>query len=433
MFYQNGIFQRIRWVIFCAALCLGISGTGHGQWRQWRGPARDGSVPAAARAGVWSVQPFLLWEREVGSGYSAPLVSDSRVWVQSREGGREVVRCLNRDSGEPVWQSGYEVPFRVDTDAREHGAGPFSTPALAEDRLFTVSMTGVLTVWEASTGRLLWRADYGGEFPPGYPYFGASASPLVWEGNCYLHFGSSGGDDPAKGAMIALAVADGREVWRWEGDGPAVGASPVLGMVGNLPQLIFKTSVYLVGVNPHNGKELWRIPYEVPMTNTIVTPLLLEDVLVTSDYEIGFRAWQIQRRGANWSLQERWRQRKASLFTSSPVRTGDIIVGFSHFRKGELVALDPIDGRLLWRGEPRQGAHTTLISWGDTLLVFREDGVLEVGQVSEQGFKVLATHPLGAALMWAHPAIAGGRLYIRDGGRLAAFRLQQGADQNPPQ
>ena len=411
----------MRWGFFYAVLCLGISGTGHGQWCQWRGPARDGSVPAAARKGVWQLQPILLWEREVGGGYSAPLVKDHRIWIQSREGGREVIRCLDRGSGELIWQSGYEVPFRVDTDAQAHGAGPFSTPALADERLFTLSMSGVLSVWETSTGRLLWRADYGQEFPPGYPYFGASASPLVWEGNCYLHFGSSGWDDPAKGAMIALAVADGREVWRWEGDGPAVGASPVLGMIGNLPQLIFKTSVYLVGVNPHNGKELWRILYEVPMTNTIITPLLLDDVLVTSDYEIGFRAWQIQRRGANWSVQERWRHRKASLFTSSPVRVGDIIVGFSHFRKGELVALDPTDGRLLWRGEPRQGEHATLIAWGDTLLVFREDGMLVVGQVSVQSFRILATHSLGSTLMWAHPAIADGHLYIRDGHRLAAY------------
>lgn len=428
MRHRNRIVYRWRGVLGGVVLCLVISGAGHCQWIQWRGPARDGSVPGEARRGDWLQPPVLLWEREVGGGYSAPLVNDNRIWVQSREGGREVVSCLDRDSGELLWQSGHEVPFRVDTDARAHGAGPFSTPALAENRLFTLSMTGVLSAWEASTGRLLWRADYGQVFPPGYPYFGASASPLVWEGACYLHFGSSGRDDPARGAMIALAVTDGRELWRWEGDGPALGASPVLGMVGNLPQVIFKTAVYVVGLNPHNGKELWRFPYEVPMVNTIVTPLLLGDVLVTSDYEIGFRAWQIQRRGANWSVQERWRHRKASLFTSSPVYLGGVVVGFSHFRKGELVALDPGDGRVLWRGEPRQGEHATLIAWGDTLLVFREDGMLEVGRVSARGFRILATHRLGNALMWAHPAIAGGHLYIRDGRRLAVFRLQPAAE-----
>lgn len=428
MFYRNRNVARLRGVLYSLVLCLAVSAAGHCQWTQWRGPARDGALPNDIRGGNWQLPPVLRWEREVGGGYSGPVISDRCIWILSREGGREVVRCLDRDSGEPIWQSGYDAPFRVDTDARAHGAGPFSTPTLADERLFTLSMTGVLSAWEASSGRLLWRVDYGPEFPPGYPYFGASASPLVWEGNCYLHFGSSGGDDPAKGAMIALAVADGREVWRWEGDGPALGASPVLGMVENLPQLIFKTAVYVVGLNPHNGKELWRIPYEVPMTNTIVTPLLLGDVLVTSDYEIGFRAWQIQRRGANWSVRERWRHRSASLFTSSPVRVGDIIVGFSHFRKGELVALDPTDGRLLWRGEPRQGEHATLIAWGDTLLVFREDGALVVGQVSRQGFTILAAHQPGNALMWAHPAIADGHLYIRDGRRLAVFRLHRGAE-----
>ena len=57
------------------------------------------------------------------------------------------------------------------------------------------------------------------------------------------------------------------------------------------------------------------------------------------------------------------------------------------------------------------------------MLVFREDGWLEVGEVSRGGFRSVRKYRLGDSICWAHPALVGDRILVRDGSRLAAYRF----------
>jgi outer membrane protein assembly factor BamB len=281
-----------------------------------------------------------------------------------------------------------------------------------------------LSVWDADTGILLWQREYSKEFEPSYPIFGMSASPLVWGNRCFVHFGGSGWEEPGKGAIVALHVSDGSEIWRWDGDSPALAASPVIAVIEGDRQLVFKAQENIVGLDPRTGKQLWRIPFKVSMDNTIVTPLVIGVRLLTSDYEKGFHAWQIQSDGEYWSVKKLWRNRAVSLFTSSPVAVKGQVVGFSHLRKGQLFGLDPSDGKVLWRGESKWGDHASLIAWGDELLVFKEDGSLVVGKVSREGLLAQLQYRLGSSRMWAHPAIVDGQIIIKDGSRLKVYRLR---------
>jgi outer membrane protein assembly factor BamB len=326
-----------------------------------------------------------------------------------------------------VWQRSYEARFRQDESALAHGQGPYSTPALADGRLFTFSVTAILNAWDAATGELLWKRESAAEFDPSFPYFGAAASPLVWRGLCFVHFGGhvrGPMETPARGAMVALRVSDGHEVWRWSGDGPALGASPVIHPIEGEPQLVFKTKKSLVAVDPRTGKEIWQTAYRVPMDNTIVTPLLIGDLLITSDFDIGMMAWRIQRSGDSWRLRELWSHRKASLFTSSPVIAGGLLIGFSHLRHGQLFALDPQEGTVLWQQEPRSGEHATLIASGSQLLVIRDDGRLQLGEVDRMGLHLLGEYPLGPSAAWSHPAIVGEKIVFRHDSRLTAALIE---------
>lgn len=341
--------------------------------------------------------------------------------MHSRRGGNEVVSSLRLDDGELVWSREYPAPFQQDPSAANHGKGPYPTPALDDGRLFTFGARSVLSAWDAGSGDLLWRAEYAREFDPAYPYFGAVASPLVWGGLCFVPFGGATEQDPGRGAMVALMITDGQEAWRWTGEAPATGASPIIREIAGQPQLVFKSKALIVGVDPQTGRELWRIPFKVSQDNTIVTPFFVGDRLVTSDYDAGMFAWRILPEGDGWTAREQWRSRAVSLFTSSPVLASGQLVGFSHFKKGQLFGLDPIDGEVRWRGEPRWGEHASLIASGDKVLVFREDGSLVVGEVSARGFRTVARYRLGRSVGWAHPAIVDGRIIVRDGRRVAVY------------
>jgi outer membrane protein assembly factor BamB len=398
-----------------------------GQWPQWRGPNRDGGVAPTLRKVSWPEALSLLWDRDIGGGYAGPVSVGDSIWLHTRQGNKEVVSCLRLDTGDLLWSKNYDAPFQQDTVARFHGNGPYSTPSYADGRLFTFGVTSILSAWDAKSGNLLWRRESAKEFNPSYAFFGTAASPLVWSGLCFVHLGGHQNkpDNPGVGAIVALNVSDGREMWRWSEDAPAMGASPVVVDVGGHQLLVFKTRISIVGLDPATGKKLWQIPYKASQDNTIVTPLFVDGCLVTSDYDMGIAAWRIQPNGAEWTARELWRHREASLFLSSPVLAGGILVGFSHFQKGQLFGLDPSDGKVLWRGAPRSGEHASLISWGKQVLVFLEDGSLMVGDVFRDRFQPLRKYRLGSLGAWAHPALVENRILVKDGNRLAVYGLDE--------
>ncbi len=46
---------------------------------------------------------------------------------------------------------------------------------------------------------------------------------------------------------------------------------------------------------------------------------------------------------------------------------------------------------------------------------------LVVGEVSPNGFRTVRSYRLGDSMTWAHPAIVGDRVIIKDAGWIAAF------------
>jgi outer membrane protein assembly factor BamB len=423
-----GTYHPAVVMLLGTSILLGFPSVSLGQWPQWRGVGRDGAVSGPSHKGSWPAKLDLLWARDVGEGYSGPVVAGDHVWIHSRQGEKEVVSSFQLSSGALIWSRTYDVSFQQDENARMHGKGPYATPSFADGRLFTFSVTSVLSVWDAESGNLIWRRESAKDFDPSFPYFGAASSPLVWNDLCFVHLGghkrSSGTEHPGTGAIVALNVSDGREQWRWGGDAPAAGASPVICRIEKVPNLVFKTMQNIVSLDPRSGMLLWQIPFKVSQDNTIVTPLFEYGRLLTSDYDEGIGAWRIQSNGTSWTVTQVWKHRAASLFMSSPVLASGLLVGFSHFRKGQLFVLDPNNGDVLWQGDPRSGEHATLISWGNEVLAFLEDGSMLVGEVSRNGFRLLQRYNLGSAGGWAHPALSDNRLLMRDGSRLLVYQVE---------
>ena len=110
---------------------------------------------------------------------------------------------------------------------------------------------------------------------------------------------------------------------------------------------------------------------------------------------------------------------------SSPVLTRGMVVGFSHFRGGQLFLLDPATGEVTWRGPTRRGEHASLVSWGDEVLVFTDDGWLTVYEVEDERLVELGRYRLGTSVGWSHPAVSDSRIAFRDGGDLVVVRLDQ--------
>ena len=191
------IFRSIR-VLFLGILISG-SCLAEVHWPGLMGPDRNGWAADFMAPEKWPEKLQRKWQVEVGTGYATPIVSKGFVYQHGREGDSEVVRCIELNSGDVRWKKSYAVPFKMGGGGERHGKGPKSCPVLADGRLFTMSITGVLSAWDIESGERLWYRDYSAKFKKGHPYWGTATSPIVDQDRVFVHFGT---DD--EGRLVAL-------------------------------------------------------------------------------------------------------------------------------------------------------------------------------------------------------------------------------------
>lgn len=155
-------------------------------WTQWRGPNRDGVAPAPSDAQAWPTQLNQKWKVEVGLGYATPLVVGNRIYQFARKGEREVMMGIDADSGKVLWETGHEAKFTMMSATVQHGPGPKSTPVFANGRLYSIGMTGIVTAYDAASGKQLWQKPGSSVVPM---FTTHSFSPIIEGGLVIFHLG----------------------------------------------------------------------------------------------------------------------------------------------------------------------------------------------------------------------------------------------------
>lgn len=416
--------QHSHSLAFLAILSIAIPTTaeeGAGtSWPQWRGPDRDGQASAFEAPDSWPSQLRKVWRLEVGPGHSGPVVADGRIYLHVRGESGEAVEARSLSDGSVLWRQSYPTAYPVKAEARWHGSGPFSTPLLAEGMLFTFGIAEVLTAWRAADGEVLWRHDFGEEFEKPWTYYGTSLSPILADGKVVVHAGG-----PGKGALVAMDAATGRERWRLEGEGPPYG-SAIVTRIDGVRQLVSLTQDRLIGVDLATGKLLWSHPFDVDWDNTVQTPIVADGRIVLAAWETPARGFEVRRDSDGWRVAVAWEAPQSAIAYTSPVLIGDRVWGFSHNDSGRLYRLDPADGRIDWRGSPRQGDHASLVAAGKRLLVFDSSGHLQVIEATAPEPTVLAEYEVTSSAQWAHPAVFGRHLLVKGQGELTLWEVPMG-------
>jgi outer membrane protein assembly factor BamB len=387
------------------------------EWPQWRGPGRDGHAPSPLAGESWPAALDKEWSVEVGSGHSSPLVSGDRIYLFTRREEAETLTALSLDSGQVLWRTSYEAPYRMSPAAAGHGKGPKSTPVLAGGRIFTLGISGILSAFDAAGGKTIWRRGFDDRFGATSPSFGASMSPIVDGERLFAHVGG-GGD----GALVALDVASGEELWSWTGDGPGY-ASPLIAELSGVRQLITQVETAVVGLDVESGRLLWSVPFETPWVQNIVTPVVDDGLLIYSGLDQGITAVRPHRSEGGWILEEVWSTDAASLYMSSPVVVGDRLCGFSHLRKGQHFCSSLADGGLLWAAAGKGGDNAAVLTAGGWVFALTDGAELVVYRADAEAFAPVASYQVADSATWAHPVILPGRVLIKDKTGLTLYRL----------
>jgi outer membrane protein assembly factor BamB len=391
-------------------------------WTRWGGPRGDFHVTATeAIVESWADSgPRVLWERELGGGYSAILCRDGWLFTLYHEEGMEIVVALEAESGDLIWDYAYEANRYPDM-TMGFGEGPNATPLLIGDTLFTIGIAGQLHALDAESGELLWDLDIHAEWglQKRREEYGYSGIPMEYGGNLLVLVG---GDQHA---IVALNPADGSLVW----GSPARRVSyapPRIVNIAGMDQLVFFSPNEVIGMDPTSGEFLWEYPVECGSENNLTSVIQCEDdhLWVATQLDGGTRVLKITRKDDKWEREAIWESRTLKQGHWSSIRLGDYIYGSLGDTAPSLVgAVNWRTGETAWRERGFRGCQ---VIYADEKLIFTdESGELGIARLSPEKFDVLCSFPLLEEIAWTVPTLVGTTLYVRDKKRIVAVDLAQ--------
>jgi outer membrane protein assembly factor BamB len=387
-------------------------------WTQWGGPNRNFQTEARGLKDTWPASgPPVIWKRPLGEGYSSPAVENGVLYTMYGRPREEIVVAANAEDGKTLWEHSTPMTFQSDA-APERGNGPYSTPLVLADRLFTTGVAGRLQCLDKKTGKLLWTQQLWTDHQGSRLMYGYASSPIAFRETVIVPVGGRGK------AVMAFQQADGKVAWG-KNDFSNLYSSPILINVGGLEQLATLMEGAVFAVNPHNGDLQWQVPFQVQYSIAVATPVWGPDNLlfVSSEYGGGTKVIELQRNGMQTKATELWNSPRLRLHHGNAMRIGDTIY-FSSGGKGSQAILSAVDvrsGRIHW--QERSIEKATFV-WADQkLITLDQDGNLMIAHPSPQGFKIAAKAALLSHLSWTPPALVGTRLYIRDRRTMMAVDL----------
>jgi outer membrane protein assembly factor BamB len=398
--------MRILFATICLSAAVSVSAQ---DWTQWRGPSRDGMIPPAVVPTTWPQSMKRGWAIEVGEGYSSPVVSGGRAFVHSRRDPEEIVTAIDLTTGKVAWQHRYTSEFKKNQYATQMAKGPNSTPIVVGSRLITLGVTGVLTAWDTSDGRVAWRQDYSASIDTSKLFCGTAMSPILDGGSLIVHVGS----DVHGGRVLALDPATGKERWSSKGPGPGY-ASPVVATIDGVRQIITMTNGSIIGVDASDGSPLWSIPFPDDWHENIATPIWTGTAVIVSGTRQGTHAYALARAGRSWQPKQIWRNAEVTMYTSSPVFADGVVYGMSTKRRGQFVALDAATGTMRWSTQGRDGNHASILQTKEHLLLLTDAATLIVARRSADAFKEDKRYDLGTGATWTLPVLLPDGMLVRE-------------------
>ena len=406
--------MRRSTVATIALLALPIGSLGQ-DWPQFRGPNRDGSFPGRATLEPFpAAGPEVVWDRQVGAGFSAPAISEGRLILFHRQGNLEVVEALSTKDGQGIWKFSYETQYRDDFGFDN---GPRAAPVITDGRVFTFGAEGTLHCLDFETGRKIWAVDTHAEFGVRKGFFGAASTPLVLDGRVIVNVGGR-----EEAGIVALDADTGSTLWKSTDHGASY-SSPVVARLDGQVRAVFFTREGLVALDPASGEvayqRRWRSRSHASVNAS--TPIVMGDIVfLSASYGTGAIAMRLCSR----TIEEMWSGEDViDNHYSSCVLSGGTLFGF-HGRQEygqSFRAADLPTGKVLWSHDGIRAGSVTRV--GDRLLLLLETGELLMVAASRNRFEVLSKAQILARETRAFPAIADGLLFARDRDTLVSVRL----------
>jgi len=421
--FIGAIFLSLTIVSVTRPANLGTSGA---DWPQWRGPERNGISRESGLLKQWPAEgPKLVWQvNDIGDGYSTPAVVGTRIYLMSNRGmDNEFVEALSTEDGKVVWTTrvgnvGNGTDFLY-SKAR-------STPTVDGDLIYAMGSDGDLACLETGTGKIRWQKNVKKEFDGKPGLWAYAESPLV-DGDAVVV--TPGG---AQATIVALNKKTGAVIWKSaipDADQAAY-ASAIVVQAGGRKQYVQFLSKGIVGVDAKTGKFLWRYKEPTKGMAQMVTPVARDGYVYGGGHMVGGGLVKLKPDAEGVAAEQVYFARGLPSSMGGSVLVGDYLYGSA---VEGLVAVEFITGKVKWQAE---GIGRGSVAYADGLLFLHgENGEMALVEATPEAYREkgrftppaqpkrnkLGPFPERA---WTYPAIANGRLYIRDIGTLWAYDIK---------
>lgn len=380
------------------AVCLHAA-----DWPRHRGPDHNG-ISAETDWGIsWpGGQPKRLWKASVGIGFSSVAAAGGRVFTVGsdglKKGGKDVVYCLDADTGKPVWTFGYSQ----DLDPKYYDGGPGATPTVDRGHVYVVGRHGWVHCLSAETGSVVWKRHLASESGLKVPEWGFNSSVHIEGDQAILNAGSYG---------IALDRLTGKELWVSGKDEAGYGTPVAFTWKGRRLLAMFAAK-HVVAVDPKDGAEVWRVAWKTSYDVNSSDPVISGNrMFVSSGYNKGGAVYDLS--GA--LPKQLWFNKELRAHMSGSVIIGNCVYGVDgqgDDKDSRLKCLDLETGVVKWVS-PQAGTGN-LTAAGDRLLWITGGGELVVVEAKPGSYQELGRAQVSGGRHWTAPTIANGRLYVRN-------------------
>ena len=380
-------------------------------WTAFRGPHGNGIYDEVAIRTQWpSTGLPLLWKQPVGGGYASFVVAGGRAYTIEQRRRQEVVATYDLETGREIWTHGWDAEFIESMG----GDGPRATPTWDDGRIYALGATGELRCLDAATGKQIWGRNILSDNRASNLEWGMSGAPLIVDDKVIVQPGGSPGR-----SVVAYNKLTGEPVWRALDDRQAY-VSPMLVTLGGARQILVVSSNRVVGLTPENGSLLWEYPWNTSMGINCSQPIVVDAnrFFISSGYGKGAALVEVKKDGGGFAARTVWENTMMKNKFNNSVLYNGHVYGLD---EGILTCIDVETGQRKWKGG-RYGYGQLLLADGH-LIVLSDTGELALVKASPDQHTEVAKFSALEGKTWNHPAIADGRLLVRNATQMACFNL----------
>ncbi len=381
-------------------------------WTDFRGPARDGRYTQSRIRTDWPAEGLTpLWHQPIGGGYASFTMAEGRAFTIEQRRDQEVVTAYDVATGRELWNHAWDSHFQETLG----GPGPRATPTWHDGRVYALGATGFLWSLDAATGDVVWERNILDDSQGRNLEWAMSSSPLVVDNRLIVQPGGSDG-----WSVVAYDIDTAEVVWHALDDVQSY-TSPMDVTLAGERQVLIVTADRVAGLGVDDGRLLWEHPWSPSTVPNIAQPILVGDnrLFLSASYGHGATLIELVPQDGGSVVETVWRNNRMKNRFSSSVLHNGYIYGLD---ESILACMDASTGELQWKGG-RYGYGQLLLA-GDHLVVLTEDGELVLVYANPDGHDEVARTTAIDGKTWNVPALADGRLLVRNAREMAAFDLR---------